>query len=181
LCRSNCTRSPCHQLYLSSLVSEAEIPRPSDHRHSPFTIIHHHFFHNRFAFFCQESIMANRKNMHPHPHNKKQRTSWIPSYPPPFFVRPEPPQSFYVPAPQQTQPMPPYFYGRVFGGPPQQQPPPLSRLTDIFKFTPFGLYCCVCCDGVGTSESRIKVHLESRKHGFFFDGRHQSFESHGRH
>jgi hypothetical protein len=140
------------------------MPRPSDHRHSPLTIIHHHFFHNRFAFFWLNSKMADRKSMHRHPPFKKQRTSsGIPSFPPPFFVRPQPPRPFYY------GPIPPslYFYGQPPGGLPPQQPPPLPRLTEIFRFSPFGIYCCICPDHVGSSEFAIKAHLESKKHGSF--------------
>jgi hypothetical protein len=41
---------------------------------------------------------------------------------------------------------------------------PTPKMTEIFGFTPFGIYCRVCNDHVGSSERMIKLHFESR-HG----------------
>jgi len=109
--------------------------------------------------------MADRKSKP----SKKQRTSWIPS-----FLVPQQPFFFARPLPEapptsamHTQPMPLHLlHGRPFRGPPQEPPPP-GHLLDIFKFTPFGIYCCVCCDCVASNERAIRDHLERKKHGYF--------------
>jgi hypothetical protein len=44
---------------------------------------------------------------------------------------------------------------------------PTPRLTDIFGFTPFGIYCRVCKDHVGSTEQTIFSHLQSKNHGVF--------------
>jgi hypothetical protein len=44
---------------------------------------------------------------------------------------------------------------------------PTPRLTALFGFTPFGMYCRVCKDHVGSSELLINMHLERKKHGVF--------------
>ena len=49
-----------------------------------------------------------------------------------------------------------------FRVPPQLPPPP--ELTDVFGFTPFGIYCRVCNERVGSSDQMIKLHFE-KKHG----------------
>jgi superfamily II DNA helicase RecQ len=44
---------------------------------------------------------------------------------------------------------------------------PARQLIEIFGFSPFGIYCRICKDHVGSTKQMIKLHLESKGHGLF--------------
>jgi hypothetical protein len=54
---------------------------------------------------------------------------------------------------------------------------PARQLTVIFGFTPFGIYCRFCNDHVGSTQQRIKAHLESKGHGLFSKDAVSAFET----
>jgi hypothetical protein len=96
------------------------------------------------------------------PPTKKQRTSSRPLLLSAMTPFREPFQPLYFPPSRQQ--LPPSFNVA-----PNNTPFVQNTVMEIFGFTPFGIYCRVCKDGVhvGPSEQAIFLHLQSKHHGVF--------------
>jgi hypothetical protein len=126
------------------------------------------------GIFVEASNQVHHNDMlpfYPHLPTKKQRTAVVPTplsapaVTPPWFL----PVGY--PTLQQYPGAP--FFPVINQHLPACAPigvatyQPERQLKEIFGFTPFGIYCRICKDHVGSTKQRIKSHLESKGHGLF--------------
>jgi hypothetical protein len=94
----------------------------------------------------------------PHPWSQQQRQQLPPSCPPPQpFQSVRQQQELWHH--QQQQISTPFGVATHL--------PATPRLTEIFTYTPFGIYCCVCQVSVGPAFDTIDRHLETKHHGVY--------------